>query len=44
MEIKVKMTVSTHMGLSSEAASTISSLTSSFFLLWFVFSPLAICF
>lgn len=39
MEIRVKMTVSTHMSLSSEAASEVSSLTSSFLLLRFVFSP-----
>jgi len=44
MEIKVKMIVSTHMSLSSEAASKASSLTNSFLLLRFVFSPFAVCF
>lgn len=44
MEIRVKMTVSTHESLSSEAASEVSSLTSLFLLLWFVFSPFAVCF
>lgn len=44
MEIKVKMVVGTHISLSSEAASKVSSLTSSLLLLWFVFSPLTGCF
>lgn len=38
MEIRVKMTVSTHESLSSEAASEVSSFTSSFLLLQFVLS------
>lgn len=44
MEIKVKMIYSTHMSLSSEAASEVSSLTSSFLLLRFEFSPFVVCF
>lgn len=40
MEIRVKMTVSTDISLSSEADSKVSSLISWFLLLWFVFFPL----